>query len=100
GPPRDGADSLFLSEDAGNTWMPRGLDLPPVSVNAVVFDPVQPDAMYAGTDLGVYRSVDAGSPWEAFDAGIPHVVITDLAADGARGTLYAATMGLGMYRVG
>src|SRR4029453_10112226 len=57
------------------------------------------ETLYAGTDLGVYRSVDAGVHWDAFDAGIPHVVVTDLEADRARGALYAATMGRGMYRV-
>ena len=55
--------------------------------------------LYAGTDLGVYRTTDAGQTWHVFDHGIPHVPVTDLHLDGTRGLLYAATMGRGMYRV-
>jgi photosystem II stability/assembly factor-like uncharacterized protein len=93
------SDSLFLSENGGNTWRAAGAGLPPVSVNAVVFDSSDRQIIYAGTDLGVYRTTDGGRRWHVFDHGIPHVAISDLHLDGARRILYAATMGRGMYRL-
>jgi photosystem II stability/assembly factor-like uncharacterized protein len=93
------SDSLFLSENGGNTWRAAATGLPRVSVNAVVFDASDRQTIYAGTDLGVYRTTDGGRSWHVFDRGIPHVPVSDLDLDGARRILYAATMGRGMYRL-
>jgi len=46
------------------TW--TGLDggqIPDVPVNAFVIDPQNSNTLYAGTDIGVYRSVDGGATW-------------------------------------
>jgi len=68
-------------------------------VNAAAFDPNDSGTIYVGTDGGVYRTTDGGTVWEAFDNGIPNVVITDLTIDPEDELLVAATYGRGMYKV-
>jgi hypothetical protein len=91
--------SVFLSTTGGNGWSDISGNLPDISVNAVVFDPNNTNTIYVGTDVGVYRTIDLGVSWQAFDNGIPNVIITDLHVDPDDNMLYAATMGRGMYKL-
>ena len=58
---------VFLTKDGGATWTPlhgngTGFDLPNVRTYVVRFDPSDPtdQTLYAGTDLGFFRSTDLG----------------------------------------
>jgi hypothetical protein len=90
---------VFYSTTGGNSWTDTSGDLPDISVNAVVFDPNSPNTIYAGTDAGVYRTTNLGTNWQAFDNGIPNVVITDLVIDATINMLYVSTFGRGMYKL-
>lgn len=93
------------SADQGKTWQWENisLTLPDTPVNAIVLDYTSPDTLYIGTDTGVYRTTDAGATsevkWSSFDAGLPNVVILDLALNTTGDILYAATYGYGMFRL-
>ncbi len=94
------ANSVFLSTSGGDgDWTDISGDLPNVPISAVAFDPNDADTLYAGTDVGVYRTTDLGQGWHAFDNGIPNVMITDLHVDPEDNLMYAATMGRGMYKI-
>ena len=61
---------VFLTKDGGATWTPlhgngTGFDLPNVRTYVVRFDPSDPtdQTLYAGTDLGFFRSTDLGETW-------------------------------------
>jgi photosystem II stability/assembly factor-like uncharacterized protein len=95
-----GTGHVFLSTTGGNAWANASGNLPDVPVNALALHPTDPNTLYAGTDVGVFRSIDAGATWQAFDNGIPNVIVTDLQIDATTLTLTAATLGRGMYRVG
>ncbi|MBL8115049.1 MAG: DUF11 domain-containing protein [Acidobacteria bacterium] len=73
------------------------LDLPH---NAVLLDPVNPGAVYVGTDLGVLRSVDNGASFTKMgpDTGMPNVPVYDLKT-GPPGTVLAYTHGRGAFRL-
>ena len=43
---------------------------PPANVTALAVDPRTPSVVYAATDLGVFRSVDAGTSWSAASLGL------------------------------
>src|SRR5207248_7177353 len=49
------------------TWVAAGGSglnaIPDVPVNAFVVDPLNSQNLYAGTDTGVFRSMDAGPTW-------------------------------------
>ena len=68
-------------------------------IYAVALDPNDTNTIYVGTDAGVYRTTNLGANWEAFDNGIPNVVITDLHIDITQNLLFTATFGRGMYKL-
>lgn len=74
----DPTPHLFRSTDAGRTWtrIVDGLRAgEPVRV--VREDPVRRGLLYAGTETGVYFSLDNGARWHAM-AAFPKVPVTDL----------------------
>jgi hypothetical protein len=93
------ANHVFISTNGGDLWTDISGNLPNISVNAVALDPNSANTIYTGTDAGVYRTTDLGVNWEAFDNGIPNVLISDLHIDPEDNALYAATFGRGMYKL-
>lgn len=78
------------------TWVNRSLPLD-ISVNALIFDPVVPDRLYAGADFGVWVSSDGGASWAWWSPGVgmPNVAVFDLVH--AAGKLHAFTHGRGTF---
>jgi hypothetical protein len=99
---------VMRSADGGTTWATAtGSNwhwLPPrVPANALVIDQHNPDRVYVACDVGVYRTSDRGQSWEKFNDGylgydVPQVIVTDLALRLLTNTLYASTMGRGVYK--
>ncbi len=54
-------------------------------------DPAKEGLLYAGTEIGLYVSFDAGKRWQSFQNNLPIVPITDLKVH--QGDLIAATQG-------
>lgn len=77
-----------------------GMALPAVPISAIALDPNNPGTIYAGTDVGVFLSTDAGASWSNMTVhGLPNVMITDLEFNAAKTHLYAGTFGRGIWRV-
>ncbi|HEX9010188.1 MAG TPA: dockerin type I domain-containing protein [Holophagaceae bacterium] len=97
---------LWKSTNGGSSWstldgtattsngFPFG-----IPVHVVVTDPVNANTVYAGTDFGVYYSIDGGSNWARFGSSLPMVAVRDLyiAPDGS--FLRAATFGRGVWEL-
>ncbi len=69
------SQGLFRSDDRGLTWGPLA-GLPTSDFNIALFNPANPDQIYAGSDGdqgngGVFRSLDRGASWSTFGAGLP-----------------------------
>ncbi|HJW92619.1 MAG TPA: hypothetical protein VJ901_03290 [Thermoanaerobaculia bacterium] len=77
---------------------------PSSSIYKTALDPFDPNVIYAGTDVGVFRGVlTPGSPssttWTPFDEGVPDGLwINDLTVDPATGVLTLASYGHGSYQ--
>ncbi len=57
-----------------------------------------PSTIYAGSDLGVLRSVDGGVTWTTLDAlHFPNAVVSDLQINPTAGVLRASTFGRGVF---
>jgi len=55
---------LFISNDGGETWQQaKNLDVNRVTPFVVRQDKTNPDLMYLGTNVGIFRSIDRGASW-------------------------------------
>jgi photosystem II stability/assembly factor-like uncharacterized protein len=54
---------LFRSDDAGQTWVRRDAGIGGASIAALASDHSDPDLLFAATETGLYRSLDAGMTW-------------------------------------
>jgi photosystem II stability/assembly factor-like uncharacterized protein len=74
---------VYASRDGGATWVLRTDGLPADEpVNVVREDPVRPGLLYAGTERGVYVSLDDGGRWQPLRAGLPATSVRDIEVHG------------------
>ncbi|MFH2001994.1 MAG: glycosyl hydrolase [Planctomycetota bacterium] len=60
-------------------------------------DPVNPDLLFMGTELGLYLSLDGGRHWTGLKETLPPVAVRDLAIHAREQDLVIATHGLGIW---
>jgi hypothetical protein len=67
----------FVTTDYGRTWrsIAKGLR---GYVHIVIEDPKAPNLLYAGTELGVFVSFDAGTSWTDLRLGLPRLSVMDI----------------------
>ena len=94
-----GTGHVFKTVTGGTAWIDISGNLPNIPTNTLLVDPLNPTILYAGTDVGVFRSSSDGAVWEAFNNGLPPVVVTAFAAN-SRGQIQLATYGRGAYELG
>lgn len=102
-----GNPTLWISTDYGVTATNitgnnAATRLPRAYISSIVFHPYEPGTIYVGTDVGVYRSLNAGLDWAAFNDGIgdgdlPVVPVTDIGLRITDMRLFAATIGRGCF---
>ncbi|HVE86833.1 MAG TPA: hypothetical protein VND93_28450 [Myxococcales bacterium] len=97
---------LFKTTDGGATWTPfhgngTGFDLPNIPIYIVRFDPSDPSdqTIWAGTELGVYRSTDGGDTWARYGVGLPSVRVDDLQISSNGALVRVATYGRGIWEI-
>jgi photosystem II stability/assembly factor-like uncharacterized protein len=90
---------IFKSADYGKTWKSIAADIPGGPVNVVREDPKKKDILYAGTDTGVYVSLDGGGSWQVLGSGLPTSYVWDLAVHPRDNCLVIATNGRGMWLI-
>jgi photosystem II stability/assembly factor-like uncharacterized protein len=69
--------------DGTATWKdinPRNdnFELIDIPVNAIAIDEDEPDTMYIGTDIGVFRTINGGQKWTPFSEGLPNTAVYDM----------------------
>lgn len=67
--------------------------------NTLVVDPSDPTRLYVGADIGVWRSVDAGSSWQPLSPGLPDAAVLQLELHHPSRLLRAATHGRGLWEL-
>jgi photosystem II stability/assembly factor-like uncharacterized protein len=82
------------------TWTAVVSGLPQVPVSAFVIDPQDSNALYAGTDIGVYQSLDGGTSWLPYGTALPRVAVFDAEISNVHRILRIATHGRGLYEIG
>jgi photosystem II stability/assembly factor-like uncharacterized protein len=80
----DRAPYLFRTHDFGRTWTKIVTGIPANDyTHAVREDPVRRGMLYAGTQHGVYLSMDDGDHWRSLSLNLPDVPIHDIWVEGS-----------------
>jgi photosystem II stability/assembly factor-like uncharacterized protein len=88
---------VFKSVDFGAHWLVLDVGMGRPAVKAIVFKPGQPDMVYAGTSLGIYKSTMGGLSWSSLAIG--PIQVNSIWVDAAApATVYAGLNGGGVYR--
>ena len=87
---------LFRTHDYGQTWEQITSGIPADEFcRTTRCDPARRGLLYAGSEGGVWLSLDDGAAWRPFRQNLPAVTIYDLAVK--NGDLIAATHGRGLW---
>ncbi len=86
---------IYRTEDYGQSWellTPGDNGIPSHHATRVIReDPEREGLLYAGTEFGMYVSLDDGQSWEKFQFNLPRTPITDIKVK--EGDLVLSTMG-------
>jgi hypothetical protein len=94
----DFAPYLLKSDDEGRTWKGIAGDLPGNGpVLALAEDHVDPDLLFAGTEFGLFFTLDGGKHWVRLKSGLPTIAVRDLAIQKRESDLIVGTFGRGFY---
>lgn len=89
---------IVKSTDRGKTWTTIRGDFPARQpIWCVHQDAVNPDLIFAGTEFGLFVSVEGGGIWHQMNNGLPAVAVRDLDVHPREHDLVLATFGRGFY---
>jgi hypothetical protein len=89
---------IFVTHDYGKTFQNIGGTLPPYGdVQVVREDPKNRNLLYAGTEFGLFVSLDAGAHWEKFMNDYPTVRTDDILVHPRDGDLIVASHGRSLW---
>jgi photosystem II stability/assembly factor-like uncharacterized protein len=89
---------LAKSVDRGATWTSIAGNLPARgTVYGFAEDHADPSLLFAGTEHGVWFTLDAGKKWIRLTGGMPTIAVRDIAIQRRESDLVLATYGRGFY---
>jgi PA domain/Secretion system C-terminal sorting domain len=91
--------SIWYTNDGGTTWEDKEGNLPDIPVKCILQNPLNPNEVIIGTDLGVWytNNFDAVAPtWNQSYNGMSNVKVTDLDVRNDN-AVYASTYGRGVF---
>jgi hypothetical protein len=99
-PVPDDYGHLFFTSDGGRTWqsVTGAGTLPNVPIESLKGDPNDPNVLYAGTFIGLYKSIDHGATFTR-DFGLPFVKVTDICVSDDGSSIEVATYGRGIWQL-
>lgn len=89
---------LLKSTDRGRSWHSIAGNIPERTlVWRVVQDHIKPGLLFAGTEFGIYFTMDGGGRWMKLTGDVPTISFRDLAIQRRENDLVGATFGRGFY---
>ncbi len=88
---------VWRTTDYGATWASIAGNLPNEPINVIREDRRNPSLLFAGTDFGVYASLDGGKTWQRMKNGITTNPVHDLHIHPREHELIVGTHGRGIY---
>ena len=93
----DFAPYIWKSSDYGTSWKNIAANIPVGPINVVREDPRNANVLYAGTDVGVYVTMDGGTKWQVLGSELPSTFVHDLIIHPRDDVIVIATHGRGMW---
>jgi len=92
--------NLYKSIDGGKSWSDISKPIQSgILIKTIVHQPNSlTNAVYAGTNHGVYYTDDILEQWVRFSDNLPNAIIDELEIDKNSGELYAGTYGRGIWK--
>jgi photosystem II stability/assembly factor-like uncharacterized protein len=85
---------VYVTRDFGQSWSDISSNLPEYgNVNTIRQDPKNRNLLYAGTEFGLFASLDEGATWHRFMPNLPVVRIDDILTHPRENDLVLATHG-------
>ena len=89
---------IVKSTDRGKTWTNISGNLPPKhDVWTILQDHINGNLLFAGTEFGLFVSVDGGGKWVKMSGGMPSIQVRDMAFQKRENDLVLGTFGRGFY---
>ncbi|MBI4540186.1 MAG: exo-alpha-sialidase [Gemmatimonadetes bacterium] len=88
---------VYRTADFGERWEPLATAALEGYAHVIREDPVSPDLLFLGTELGLFISLDRGRSWARFEGKLPRVAVRDLQIHPREHDLAIATHGRGLY---
>ena len=95
-----GVTNIWFTNNAGSTWTSIEGDLPDLPVKCILQNPLLPQELIIGTELGVWRTPDylaTNVEWTQSFNGMSDVVVVDLDLRASDNTILATTHGRGLF---
>lgn len=91
-------EKVYESTNAGSTWTNISGTLPNLPCNGIAATPGSTiDALYLGTDIGIYYRDDNLGAWIKYSNGLPNVIVNDFHIDVTANKIAAASYGRGLW---
>ena len=88
---------VYRTENGGASWTNYTGSLTTLSAHTIVYEKGSQDAVYVGTNAGVFRRDATMGNWEPFNTNLPNATVSDLQINYSTGRLRAATFGRGVW---
>ena len=89
---------ILKSENKGKSWKSISGNLPERgTVYSIQQDHVNKDLLFAGTEFGLFFTVDGGNIWKQIKGGIPTIAIRDVDIQRRENDLVLASFGRGFF---
>jgi hypothetical protein len=89
---------IVKSTDRGRTWTNITGNLPArYDVWSIIQDHINGDLMFAGTEFGLFFTVDGGRQWTQLKGGMPTIQVRDMTVQRRENDLVLGTFGRGFY---
>jgi photosystem II stability/assembly factor-like uncharacterized protein len=89
---------ILRSDDRGKTWTNIAGDIPPRTIVwSIAQDHVKKDLLFAGTEFGIFLTLDGGKRWLKLGGGVPTISFRDIEIQERENDLVGASFGRGFF---
>jgi len=88
---------IYKTTDYGETWTDISSNLPNAAIDVVREDHKNPNLLFAGTEIGVWVSIDGGGSWHKMKGDMPTVPVYDMKIHPRENDLVVGTHGRGFF---